>query len=637
MSLSPQFLDELRTRTLLSALIGRTTKLQKAGKEYRACCPFHNEKTPSFYVNDDKGFYHCFGCSAHGDAIKWLTDQRGLPFMDAVKELAQAAGMELPAMDRQSAEKAERAKGLHEVCADAATWFTDQLNGIAGAEARAILEKRGIKAATAKEFSLGFAPDSRGKLKDALKDYGDPLLVESGLLISVEGKEPYDRFRGRLMIPIRDPRGRTVAFGGRIIGDGEPKYLNSPETPLFDKGRTLYNLDKAAAASRKANRILVVEGYMDVIALAQAGFGEAVAPLGTALTEAQLERLWRLSDVPILCFDGDSAGQKAAIRAANRAMPMLGPGRSLAFVTLPEGQDPDDLVRAKGAPAFEALIQAAEPLVDRLWSHELAAEPLNTPEQKAGFKRRFTELANAIADQDVRTEYLAEFRRRFEKLYERERKEWTPRPPFQPGKRGGPKDKWKAPIGPVSERVKGVGVTGIDRILAKAVLAGLIRHPAEIARHMEVLGSLKLADGALGRLFEAVIDLAVEDANNGGALDSEGLLTILASSEFDIIAHDLLRADQLSCSFTQKDAEPERARDDLDEAIAILVARPEVDAALAEATATMQARYSDAAFDWNAAYERQIALVKEQQALDARLANLVQANEDARAFSTEGN
>ncbi|CUS43180.1 MAG: DNA primase [Pseudomonadota bacterium] len=624
MSLSPQFLDELRARTLLSSLIGRTTKLQKAGREFRACCPFHNEKSPSFYVNDDKAFYHCFGCGAHGDAIRWMTDQRGLPFMDAVKELAQAAGMEMPALDRQSAERAERAKGLHEACADAAAWFTDQLNGIAGAEARGILERRGIRAETAREFGLGFAPDSRGKLKDALRDYGDPMLVETGLLISVEGKEPYDRFRGRLMIPIRDPRGRPIAFGGRIIGDGEPKYLNSPETPLFDKGRTLYNLDRAAPASRKSGRVLVVEGYMDVIALAQAGFGEAVAPLGTALTEAQLERLWRLNDVPILCFDGDSAGQKAAMRAALRALPMLAPGRSLAFVTLPEGVDPDDLVRAKGPAAFEELLRTPEPLVDRLWAHELAAEPLVTPEQKAGLKMRLNEHAHSIADKNVSIEYQAEFRRRFENLYAKAREPFRP---FQPAAKRKPGQKWKAPDPPVSDIAKGVRATGIDRILAKAVLAGLIRHPAEIARHMEVLGSLKLADGALGRLFEAVVDLAVEDQ----ALDSEGLLTILAKSGFDNIASDLLRADQLSCSFTQKGAEPARAREDLDEAIAILVARPEVDAALAEATVALKARYSDEAF------ERQVSLVKEQQALDARLANLVQANEDARALGTEGN
>ncbi|MDQ2878472.1 MAG: DNA primase [Pseudomonadota bacterium] len=627
MTLTPAFLDELRARTLLSSLIGRTTKLQKAGREWRACCPFHNEKSPSFYVNDDKAFYHCFGCGAHGDAIRWMTDQRGLPFIDAVKELVQAAGMEMPAMDARTAEKAERAKGLHEACADAAAWFTEQLNGIAGAEARGVLEKRGIKPEIARGFGLGFAPDSRGKLKAALKDYGDPLLVEAGLLIQVEEKEPYDRFRGRLMIPIRDPRGRTIAFGGRVIGDGEPKYLNSPETPLFDKGRSLYNLDRAAPVSRKTGRVLVVEGYMDVIALAQAGFGEAVAPLGTALTEHQLERLWRLADVPILCFDGDAAGQKAAIRAGLRALPMLAPGRSLSFVTLPAGQDPDDLVRAQGPTAFEALLRQPEALVDRLWAYELAAEPLATPEQKAGLKQRLGELSHAIGDAGVRTEYLAEFRRRFDALYAVQRPPFVPRP--QNGQRRA--GKWAPPVpdGGNHPSAQGIRAGGIDRVLAKAVLAGLIRHPAEIARHMEVLGSLKLADGALGRLFEAVVDLAVEDSQRFGALDSERLVTILAKSGFDDLATELLRADR--SSLAPKGADEARARADLDEAIAILVARPEVDAALAEATVTLKACYSDEAF------ERQVSLVKEQQALDARLANLVQSNEDARSFSTEGN
>ena len=625
MTLTPAFLDELRARTSLTALIAKTVKLTRAGRESKGCCPFHQEKTPSFYVNDDKGFYHCFGCSAHGDAIRWMTDNQGLAFIDAVKELAQAAGMEMPALDPRAAQKQEAARGLHDVMAAAASWFGDQLGGLAGAEARAVLEKRGISAQTAREFALGLAPDSRGKLRGALSSYGDAMLVEAGMLIQVEGKEPYDRFRGRLMIPIRDPRGRTIAFGGRIIGDGEPKYLNSPDTPLFDKGRTLYNLDRAAPAVRKAGRVLVVEGYMDVIALAQAGIAEAVAPLGTALTEAQLERLWRMVDVPMLCFDGDAAGQKAALRAAHRALPLLAPGRSLAFVTLPDGQDPDDLVRAKGASALEALVAASEPLVDRLWTGELTAEPLDTPEQRAGLKQRLSALAGSIADASVRAEYQSEFRRRFDVHFTPARKPFVPfeRRAPQQGKRGP----WKPLITSPSPDAKAVGVAGIDRVLAKAVLAGLIRHPAEIARHMEVLGSLRLVDGALARLFEAVVDLALEDR----ALDSARLVTILARSGFDTVAGELLRADSMPYSFTQSTADPVRACEDLDEAIAVLAARPEVDAALARATAAMRADFTSEAF------ERQIVAVRERQALELRLANLVQANEDARALGSEGN
>ena len=243
-------------RSLLSALIGRTVKITKAGREFRACCPFHNEKTPSFYVNDEKGFYHCFGCSAHGDAIRWMTDQRGLPFMDAIKELAQAAGMEVPAADPRAAERAERANSLYDVMTAAAEWYSQSLQGIEGAEARAYLERRGLRQEWITTFGIGFAPDSKSKLKTALNRFGMDKLVEAGLLISVDDKEPYDRFRGRIMIPIRDARGRVIAFGGRILGAGEPKYLNSPDTPLFDKGRTLYNLDRAAAFARKAGRII---------------------------------------------------------------------------------------------------------------------------------------------------------------------------------------------------------------------------------------------------------------------------------------------------------------------------------------------------------------------------------------------
>ena len=622
MSLTPAFLDELRARTLLSALIGKTVKLTKAGREFKGCCPFHNEKTPSFYVNDDKAFYHCFGCSAHGDAIRWMTEQRGLPFIDAVKELAQSAGMEMPAQDRQAVERAERAKGLHDVMQAAADWFEAQLGGLDGGDARDLLARRKISDATRRAFNFGYAPDSRGKLRAALREFGDPLLVEAGLLIKVEDKEPYDRFRGRLMIPIRDPRGRVIAFGGRIVGDGEPKYLNSPDTPLFDKGRTLYNLDKAAPASRKTDRLIVVEGYMDVIALAQAGFGDVVAPNGTAVTEAQLERMWRMADVPVICLDGDAAGQKAAIRAALRALPGLAPGRSLSFVTLPDGQDPDDLVRASGPRAFEALFDKPEPLVDLLWRHEHAAEPLDTPEQRAGLKRRLADHANTIADGNVRHEYLAEYRRRVDDLFAKPVREFQPRT-FTPRRPG---TKWTPPIPPATAQAKAVHASGIDRVLAKAVLAGLIRQPAEIARHMEVLGGLKLVDGALARLFEAVVDLALEDR----ALDSQRLVTILGTSGLGQITTDLLRADATPYSFTKGDADPKRASADLDEAIAIMVARPEVDAALANATAELETTTSDAAF------ARQMELLREQRALEERLANLIQANNDADEFEIEG-
>jgi DNA primase len=547
MSLSPQFLDELRARTLLSALIGRTTKLQKAGREFRACCPFHNEKSPSFYVNDDKAFYHCFGCGAHGDAIRWMTDQRGLPFMDAVKELAQAAGMEMPAIDRQSVAAAERSKGLHEACADAASWFSGQLNGIAGSEARNLLEKRGIRPETAQAFGLGFSPDSRGKLKTALADYGDTTLIEAGLLISVEGKEPYDRFRGRLMIPIRDPRGRVIAFGGRIIGEGEPKYLNSPETPLFDKGRNLYNLDRAAPAARKAGRLLVVEGYMDVIALAQAGFGEAVAPLGTALTEAQLERLWRVSDTPILCFDGDQAGQKAAIRAAHKALPLLTPGHSLSFVTLPQGQDPDDVIASGGPAAFDALTKRTTSLAEQIWRAELAGVGEAGPDDRAALRHRLNVLAETIQNPLLQTEYKKTFNEAFYSAF------------------GWKKQNIEAIRQAMATAPEGAR-RGLQYAFQRAVLLGLMRHPTVLMSHIEEIHRLHITDRRLREWRDHLIDAAIDNRNL-----TEGMINqILDEKSVTPIESRDLRRD-LAFSFYRKSADPVDAIRDLGAVIDIMI------------------------------------------------------------------
>src|SRR5918993_3405923 len=416
MTLSPQWLDELRARTTLSAVIGPSVKLIKAGREFKACCPFHNEKSPSFTVNDEKGFYHCFGCGAHGDAIRFLTDARGLPFMDAVKELASKAGLDVPAPDPQARERAERTSTLTDVMAACQKWFAEQLAGMEGADARDYLKKRGIGPAAVTRFGIGLAPEGRNKLKSALSGLGEDKLVETGMLIRNDEGETYDRFRGRLMIPIRDARGRVIAFGGRILGQGEPKYLNSPDTPLFDKGRTLYNLDLASPATRAARRLIVVEGYMDVIALDRAGIAETVAPNGTAVTATQLERMWRLDGQPICCFDGDAAGQKAAVRAALRALPHLAPERTLRFVALPTGQDPDDLVRSGGREAVEALLASPEPLVERLWRHEVEAAPLDTPEARAGLKQRLIEHVSAIGDPNVRMLYRDEWLRKFDAL-----------------------------------------------------------------------------------------------------------------------------------------------------------------------------------------------------------------------------
>jgi DNA primase len=604
-SLSPPFLDELRSRTLLSGLVGRTLKITKAGREFKGCCPFHNEKTPSFYVNDEKGFYHCFGCSAHGDAISWMTDQRGLGFMDAVKELADAAGMEVPAADPRAAERAERGTALYDVMAAAQSWFVEQLGGIEGADARAYLEKRGLNAATIKTFGIGFAPDSKSKLKAALARFGAEKLVDSGLLISVEDKEPYDRFRGRLMIPIRDPRGRVIAFGGRILGAGEPKYLNSPDTPLFDKGRTLYNLDLAGPESRKSARMIVVEGYMDVIALAQAGIADAVAPLGTALTEHQLERLWRMTERPLLCFDGDSAGQKAAFRGLVRALPALKPTRSLRFVTLPPGQDPDDLVKSGGRAAMDTLIEQAVSLVDRLWAHEMSAAPLATPEARAGLKRRLMDHAQTIDDKDVRSHYALEFNNRIDALFRAQ----------APAARNR---NWRLPPErPTMESTRTLSGSGVEPALAQAILSGLIRHPHMILACAEPFSIIPFSEKAHDQLRHVLLDAAFDHAE----LDSEAIIAICDSAGLGSLTRSLKNAKRLSFSFNKPLADAEVAQRDLIVAIEALAARPVLDAAVAAATAGLADKWEETG------YAEQQRLLEARRDADQKLATLASGDD----------
>ncbi|MCB2014065.1 MAG: DNA primase [Sphingobium sp.] len=606
MSLSPAFLDELRARTTLSTLIGKSVKVQRAGKEYKACCPFHNEKTPSFTINDDKGFYHCFGCGAHGDAIRWMTDHRGLPFIDAVKELADAAGMEMPAPDPRAAKKAEQARGLHDAMAAAQDWFESQLGGLEGAHAREYMERRGITDATRRAFGFGFAPDSRGKLKTALKDFPPDMLVEAGLVIKPEdrGREPYDRFRGRLMIPIRDNRGRVIAFGGRILGDGEPKYLNSPDTPLFDKGRTLYNIDKALPAARASNRIIVVEGYMDVIALAQAGIHECVAPLGTALTEHQIERLWKIADVPILCFDGDSAGQKAANRAALRALPLLQPGQSLNFVTLPGGMDPDDLIKAKGAKGFEECLASPAPLVEQIWRMEMAAGAVDTPEARAGLQQRLAEHAQAIQNDLVRREYERAFKDRFWNEFGWKKQERSAVRGFIKQTR----EEIRSDLANMAQR--------IDRMMKRAILLGLCRHPAVLYSHREQLGGIAMPTQALKDWTSLLIRASFERQ----ALEESLIDAILADAslpepERRNIAHDL------RFSFFKADTDRSVAENDLGEVINILLFEQEYQPKLERLTAALYARGEDEGID-EALWQEHLDLIHYKRRNDERLKEL---------------
>ncbi|MCX8500484.1 MAG: DNA primase [Alphaproteobacteria bacterium] len=417
-SFTPAFLATLRQRLQLSTVVGRRVKLVKKGREYSGHCPFHTEKSPSFTVNDDKEFFHCFGCGEHGDVIGFVMRTEGLSFPEAVEKLAQEAGLELPKSDFHNREEGQKLARLKQLTAMAAKWFSTQLATPSGAEARDYLSRRGITEAMRQRFKLGFAPGGAGyreQLKDSLlkQGFSTAEIIEAGLAIEPseggQATDSYDRFRHRLIFPIHNGRGEVIGFGGRALGEAIPKYLNSPDTPLFSKGSQLYGYDLARAHGKRSPAI-VVEGYLDVIALHQAGFVTAVAPLGTALTEAQLNLLWRMSPEPLLCFDGDNAGQKAANRAAFRALELLEPGRSLRFVTLPNGKDPDDLIHSlEGIAVFRQCLERAEPLYLRLFKAELQASPIVTPEQKADLIKRLRGRAQDIVNPDIRKFYQSEF------------------------------------------------------------------------------------------------------------------------------------------------------------------------------------------------------------------------------------
>ena len=604
-TLSPQWLDELRARTVISAVISPSVKLIRAGREWKACCPFHNEKTPSFTVNDEKGFYHCFACSAHGDAIRFLTDHRGMSFMDAVKELAAKAGMEVPAPDPKARERADRAASLTDVMAEVSGWYSEQLNGPSGDAARNYLKLREIDPDTIKNFGLGFAPDGRTSLKRALGKLGEDRLVETGMLIKPEQGETYDRFRGRLMFPIRDARGRVIGFGGRILGQGEPKYLNSPDTPLFDKGRTLYNLDRASPASRASKRLIVVEGYMDVIALDRAGISEAVAPNGTALTEAQLERMWRLDPSPILCFDGDSAGRRAATRAASRALPFIRPDRTLRFVELPSGQDPDDIIRSGGREAFEALVQNPEPLDARLWRHEIEAQPLTTPEAWAGLKQRLLDHSSQIGHADLSRMYREDWLNRF---YDERRGGGGPS--FVPPQRRGSfkSGRFVLPHQPVGLNARAIAAAGIDGPTARALILGFANYPEELPAHCEQLAAIEIADKSTAKMRDDLVNAAF----SGATLDREAVTTILGGDG----AMGPKASSAMGFSFTRRDSDPDRARTDLAAAVEIVAAAEEVDKALEDATERLKRDFTDEAL------EEQQRLIAARHGLRQRLAEL---------------
>ncbi|MBU7580640.1 MAG: DNA primase [Porphyrobacter sp.] len=575
MAITPQWKDELRARITLSSLVQRSVKLTRAGREWKGCCPFHEEKTPSFYVNDQKQFYHCFGCGAHGDAISWMVDSQGLQFMDAIKELAAAAGMEVPAPDPVMAKRAEQRASLIDVTEAAQKFFMTSLASPSGSAAREYLQRRGFSPQVMAEFGFGWAPDDRQALPRALSQFGEEMLEAAGMRAANEQGERYDRFRGRVMLPIQDARGRVIAFGGRILDkkDGVAKYLNSPDTDLFDKGRTLYNLHRAAPAARQSGRVVVVEGYMDVIALANAGIADAVAPLGTALTEMQLEMLWRMVEVPVLCFDGDAAGQRAAMRAIARALPMLAPMRSLGIVRLPAGLDPDDLIKAQGSAAMEKLLAEPASLIDTLWAFERDAQPLATPEAKAGLKARLMAHVDTIADPEIKSLYRRELSDRFSAFAYPPR---APRPAQQPRQQGAQRGGWRgAPMPPpgLSEeartRLAAIMSGGQRTGLLQAVLAGFARHPQAISRHTEALSTLARATPQAAPVIESLLELAE-------TLDSHTAHAICTPTQ----SQPAPSAD-IRYAFLDDGTDPDAACEELAEAVSLLVERPALEAALA--------------------------------------------------------
>ena len=546
MRFPPHILDEIRARLPVSSVVGRRVQLKKAGREWKGLSPFKAERTPSFFVNDQKGFYKCFASGEHGDIFTFVMKTEGLEFVEAVERLAADAGVTLPKPEprtqRDVEQVDERARMLALVEASA-KFFEAQLGGTAGQEARRYLERRGLTRETIKRFRLGYAPGGREVLKAHLAKEGFSVkeMALSGMVISGEDiATPYDRFRNRVMFPIEDLKGKVIAFGGRALDPDAPaKYLNSPETPLFHKGNQLYNIHRARPVAFETSRIVVVEGYMDVVALDQAGFQAAVAPLGTALTEAQVQLLWRVAPEPILCFDGDGAGQRAAFRAVDTILPMLKPGISAQFAFLPDGLDPDDLVRAQGPAAFEAILARTKALFDVMWERELAAQPMSTPEQRAAMEQRLKALTGKIADQSVRAHYEQEARQTLWSLNRAVVRELAGGGPQRGrtdarigGRQNNVQTDWR-----VRERArlpqKGRPATSAAAVSGSAlagrmsqlparealILKALINHPWLIEDHAERLAGMEFTASAAVELRDAVLAALVDQI----PLDSAGI------------------------------------------------------------------------------------------------------------------
>jgi DNA primase len=544
MRFTPEFLEEIRARLPASEVVGRRVKLKKAGREWKGLSPFQPEKTPSFFVNDQKQAWFDFSSGLNGNIFDFVMKTESVSFPEAVERLASMAGVALPVATPDAARQEQRRRTLYDVMELAAKFFADTLASRNGAKARGYLADRAILPQTQLQFRLGYAPPDRFALKEHLGAQGIPVedMVETGLLVAGDDiPVPYDRFRDRVMFPITDARGRVIAFGGRALEKDVPaKYLNSPETPLFHKGDNLYNLASARQAAHNGAQLIVVEGYVDVIAMVTSGFAGAVAPLGTALTENQLALLWKMADEPILCFDGDRAGQKAAYRAADLALPQLKPDKSLRFATLPEGQDPDDLARSGGRGAIEEVISATRPLADVLWSREIEGGSFATPERRAGLEARIGELANTIHDEVVRRYYRQHLAQRLQNAFapesprgfsgrgfNNESRRFPQRSPgsanrFSTGGRGDFKPGFKSSFGPNSAPYQAASpqlanspiMRGQRSALSRRealILQCLINHPWLLHDHLEEVAALELAHGEAHKLRAGIIAAFAND------------------------------------------------------------------------------------------------------------------------------
>jgi DNA primase len=535
MRFTPSFLEEIKARLPVSEVVRRRVKIVKAGREWKGLSPFSSEKTPSFFVNDQKMAWFDFSSGQNGNIFDFVMRTEGLSFPEAVERLALEAGLDLPVVSEEAQRQEKRRAGLQEVLELAAQYFQSQLQGRAGAKARGYLADRGLGPAIQAQFRLGYAPDEKFALRDwlAAKNASVDTMCEAGMLIHGEDiAVPYDRFRDRVMFPICDRSGKVIAFGGRALEKDVPaKYLNSPETPLFHKGATLYNHHNARKAAHDRGTVIAVEGYVDVISMSVAGFPNVVAPLGTALTPDQCELLWRMAEEPVLCFDGDKAGRKAAHRAIDVALPLLGPGRSLRFAFLPDGQDPDDLARSGGQDAISRVLSQSKPLVEVLWTREVESGPLDTPERWAALHRRLSEKLREIKDETLRRYYQEDMRQRLSAARNPGRaaagqgagQAGAPGQAFRPRAgvmgRGGRFQPQAGPQGyrlqpaPVSDRLRQTaafaGTGGTPAREAQIVLT-LVNHPGLLARHVEDLADLELISRDAARLRDALTRLAME-------------------------------------------------------------------------------------------------------------------------------